>query len=46
MKKIALNLILTFSLFGLLTNKAYAQNSDGDKILGVWEVGSGKPGLK
>jgi len=33
-------------LFGLLTNKACAQNSDGDKILGVWEVGSGKARVK
>ena len=46
MKKIALKLILAFSLLSLLTNSGYAQSSDGDKMLGVWEVGSGKARVK
>jgi len=46
MGKIAFKLILAFSLVGLLTKSAYTQDKDGDKMLGVWEVGSGKARVK
>ena len=46
MKKTTLILILAFSLFGLQKSNCYSQNSDGDKILGLWEVGSGKARVK
>lgn len=46
MKKNVLKLVLIFSLFSVFTSGSFAQTSEGDKILGVWEVGSGKARVK
>ncbi len=46
MKKIALKIILAFIMLASIANGTYAQNTEGDKILGVWEVGSGKARIK
>lgn len=46
MKKNVLRFVLLFSLFSILTNSSFAQTTEGDKIIGVWEVGSGKARVK
>jgi len=39
-------IIILFCLMGFLSNNLNAQNAEADKILGVWQVGSGKARVK
>jgi len=46
MKKITLILVLIFAFLAMFSFTIDAQNADGDRILGVWQVGSGKTRVK